>query len=173
MKHGIRTSFSCAQLQVAVQTLFVELENHSLDAFGELISYIALLSAQSFLNTRVSLAVPVVETVNLVQGNDEGTSSLLQEVQRLNLTKVDSTRNISNNSATIDPTVAEKDSQGWNMVAQAAHQDANEAKKQFVVPSPSLERSGPRRPSNTGFMIRRSRESNTFCPFSVRVIEQD
>ena len=99
----MRTSGSCAQLQVAVQTLFVELKNHSTDAFGELISYIAILSVQSFLNPRVSLALPVVETVNLVQGNDELTVSLLQEIQGLDLDKGEIyQQQFSNNSATIE-----------------------------------------------------------------------
>ena len=121
--------------------MFVELKNHSTDAFGELISYIAILSVQSFLNPRVSLALPVIETVNLVQGNDELTFSLLQEIQGLDLDKGEIYQQIS---ATIQqlskPTIAEKDSQGVEHGGRSY--TGCEAKKQFVVPSPSLERSG-------------------------------
>ena len=73
------------ELQVAVQTPFVELQNHVVEARPEFLSHRIFLSVKSVLNTCVSLGVPLVQNVNLIQGNDEGTFPLLQKLQRLNL----------------------------------------------------------------------------------------
>lgn len=80
-----QNKISMTELQVAVQTPFVELKNHIVEACPEFLSHRVFLSAKSVLNTCVSLGVPFVQNVNLIQGNDEGTFSLLQELQRLNL----------------------------------------------------------------------------------------